>query len=276
MTVLKRVIAIVILILAILGLLVMMGGVIGSWAINNTVTKVGVDVLTAGADLAAVTLEAGTRVEKLLVEIQMVITNVENELARRDTGPGDGAVTSDDIAALLDTDLETLVSDAAAFFSSIEQIALALADAIDAASGLPIVAGDTEAVNQNIFHNVAGDIDALSSEVDDLLELVGRGAEQLNTQVVMELNTIIIQLNTRVTSLLTQLATINTELATLQTDLVKAQMDWSRIMDVISIVFTAIFLFVALAFLSLALHALAYFVKPDHSLRSLIPLEHRG
>lgn len=274
MRIIKRIIAIIILLPAILGMLGMIAGMVGSWALNNTITQVGVDVLNAGSDFVGFTLDVGTQVETLLTDAQSVVTEVEGEIER----VGDDFSQTDimdNIAQLLDTDLETIVNDIESFFASIQQTALALADALDAVRGLPL-ADDTESVNQNVFRDVAADIDALSGEINDLLALVERGKDELTFEVVSELTTATTQINNSVSDLVAQISTVKTELTTLQNDLVEAQTTWARLIDIISIVLSIVFSFLALAFLSLASHAWAYFVKPDHTLRSLIPLERRG
>lgn len=274
MTIIKRIIAIIVLVFAILGMLVMIGGVAGSLAINNTITQVGVDLLTAGADFVGVTLEAGTQVETLLTDAQAVVVNIESEIERvgEDFSQTD---ILDEIAEELDTDLETIINDVDMFFESIEQTALALADALDTVQSLPTVADDTESVNQNIFRDAAADIDALSSDVDSLVDIVQRGQTELTGEVVTGLTTATTQLNNSIDDLLAQITPINTELGDLQTDLIDAQTDWTRLIDTISLVLVVLFLFIALAFLSLALHAWSYFVQPDRTLRSLILPERR-
>lgn len=273
MKIIKRIIALLILVCAIIGWLGMLGGVVGNWVINYTVKQVGVDVLNIGVELAGAALETGTWVETLLLDVQIVGRAIETELEDVDAGSDDSL---DGIAALLDTDAAQLVADIDSFFALIERIALALAAVVDTVRNVPVLADESAPVDENIFRSVAVEIDALRSDVDSLIDTVDRGLDDLNEQVIAELNATTAQLNARIRSLLTQIVEINTELITLQPSLLEARTDWTRLVDVISIVVTIVFLFIDLAFLSLALHAWAYFVQPDHSFRSLIPLERRG
>lgn len=275
MIIIKRAIALVVLVPAIVGLLVAMGGVVGSWALNNAITQVGVGVLSAGADFVGVTLETGSRVETLLTNAQTLVTEVDSEIERVGPEFSQNNDILDGIAELLDTDLETIVSDANTFFGSIQRTALALADALDSVRSLPLVANDTETVDQNVFRDVATGMDALSGEIDRIIDVVRRAQENVTTGLITELTTATTQLSTRIAGLIAQINPINAELTTLQTSLLDAQADWTRLIDMISIILTILFVFIALAFLSLALHAWAYFVRPDHTLRSLIPLERR-
>ena len=50
MKIIKRIFAFVIMLPALLVFLGMVGGIAGSWAINNAITQAGIDVLTAGSD----------------------------------------------------------------------------------------------------------------------------------------------------------------------------------------------------------------------------------
>lgn len=259
MKIIKRIIALIILVPAIISFLGMLGAIVGTWAFNNTVTQVGVDVLGAGSDFVGGTMQGIAEVETLLIDAQAVVGEIEDEIERVGDDINEGDAVLDGIAQLLDTDLETLIADIDAFFASIQQTALALADVVDALSDLPAVADETEQVDQNIFRNVAADLDALSGEIDTLLNLVQQGTEDLTEQVVTDLTAATNSLTTSIDELLAQLTTINTDLTTLQNDLVDAQTSWAQVIDLFSIGLTIIFLFIALAFLSLTVHAWAFF-----------------
>lgn len=276
MKIIKRIFALIILIPALLIFLGMIGGIVGSWAINNAITQAGVDVLTAGSDFVDGTLQSVSQVETLLFDAQTLVTQVEDEVERVGTDVTESTNILDDVADLVGIELDTVVNDIDTFFTSVQQTALAFANALDTIRRLPMVANSGAVqMDQNIFRDVADKVEELNNQLDSLIALVNRGKNGLTEEIVTELNDATTKINTQIGSLLSQIATINTDLTTLQTDLVDAQTGWAQVVDIFSIVLTIFFVLMALAFFSLTMHALAYFVKPDHTLRSLIPLERR-
>lgn len=260
MKLIKRIIAVLILIPALFSFLLMVGAAVGSLLINDPVTEVGVSVLTAGEGFVGTTLDAIAQVDTLLVDAQSLVTDVESELDRVGDDLSEDTVILDGIAEMLDTDLATLVGDIDLFFSSVQQAALALADVLDALFTVPGLATDSDdRVDQNLFRDVADDVDALSGSIDNLLVLVQRGQEALSAEVIADLKDAAADLTDAIAALSTQIDTLTSDLTTLQTEFVTAQTTWTQLVDPTSIVLMIVCLFVALAFLSLTVHAWAFF-----------------
>ncbi|MFC1959984.1 hypothetical protein ACFLYO_04675 [Chloroflexota bacterium] len=272
MTTFKKILAILVIGIAALGILLMAAGIIGAWRVNTQVTEVAVELATISEEVVTVGHDAATRVNTGLDTAQGIIVAVDEQATQLGEDVSANTVIIDLIEELLDVDLKGALVNINDTLNTVKDITASLADTVDAMNRLPFVAVEGLSSDRSIMREISDGIEALQTDVGAALvqtqerkeEIVG-GAVEVVTDATTELSTEISTIQAKLDELIAELSALQSSLASLRENL-------PLIIDLICIALTLIFLFIALAFESLIMHAWAIYVKPDHTFRSLVPL----
>lgn len=169
----KLIVAWILMVLAVVGVIAVLAGFVGSWMVRNRVTTVTVNLLTVGETAVAATSDSVNQVENRLGESADKVIAVEEGIV----GAGEMLKDNSIIIALIN---ETIGDELAPALTSAKETAVtvanltfALSDAVDAANNVPFVNLDGPAVNL-----IQGAADGIVEVHDDMTamkkELVDR------------------------------------------------------------------------------------------------------
>jgi hypothetical protein len=264
----KLIMAWILTVLAVLGLVLVVVGFVGSWNVRNRVTTATVALLTAGETAVSVGSDGVTRVDERLGESAGRVMAVESAVV------GAGEVLKDN--SLIGTAISVTIG---------EQLAPALNTAKETAvtvAGLTFAINDTiNAINDIPFVNLDGPGVTLMQEAAD-------GIVQLNDDVATLKNELVERREGRIeggvdtlttyTTVMTQgiqdvqsnLQAFNAELAALSAEMAALKVSLPRTFTLITIGVNLLLLLIAIALVSLLLHGISFIKNPDQTFNDMI------
>lgn len=263
----KLVLAWILTVLAVIGVIAVLAGFVGSWMVRNKVTDVTINVLTVGETAVAATSDSVNQVESRLGESADKVMAVEDGIV----GAGDVLKDNSIIIALIN---ETIGDELAPALTSAKETAVtvanltfALSDAVDAANGVPFVNLDGPGVN--LIQGAADGIVQLNDDVTAMkTELVDRREGRIEGGVdVITGYTSGITLG--IQEVQSSLQAFDDELAVLSADLGALKISLPRTYTLITIGINLILLLVGVAFISLFLHSISFIKNPEQTFGEL-------
>jgi hypothetical protein len=186
-----RILAAVVIALAILGIAVMLLGIVGTWAINGPLT----DSFTELASLAQRGLEAADTaleaVDPVLSELQRAMQQVQQGTEELKTGIQDSTPIVSALSVLVGDDVTPKIEQAAQTLTDVHQAARDLNAAALAINNLPFanIEGVVQATQDflDLFNGIESKIYELDANVQSLKDGVVEGAVQPNQDLAIEL-----------------------------------------------------------------------------------------
>ncbi len=267
----KLIIAWILMILAVVGIIAVLAGFVGSWVVRNKVTDVTINLLTVGETAVAATSDSVNQVESRLGESADKVRAVETGLEQA----GDVLKENSIIIALIN---ETIGEQLAPALTSARETAVtvanftfALSDAVDAANSVPFVNLDGPAVDliQGAAEGIVqvhDDMTAMRAELVDRREGRIEGGVDVITGYTSGI-TIGIQ------EVQNNLQAFDDELAVLSADLGALKISLPRTYTLITLGVNLILLLIGIAFISLILHSLSFIKNPEQTLGDLMGKE---
>lgn len=257
----------ILMILAVVGVVAVLAGLVGSWIVRNEVTHVTLNLLTVGETAVAATSDSVNQVESRLGESADKVMAVEEGVVSAGEVLEDNSIiialinetVGDELAPALTSAKETAVT--------VANLTFALSDAVDAANGVPFVNLDGPAVNF-----IQGAADGIVIVHDDMTamkkELVDRreGRIEGGVDVITGYTSGIILGIQEVQS---SLQAFDDELAVLSADLGALKISLPRTYTLITIGVNLILLLIGIAFISLVLHSLSFIKNPEQTFGEL-------
>ena len=264
----KRILAVIVLILAVVGVLAMLAGVGGSWVVRNKVTAVTLNLLTVGETAVAATSGSLNRIDDQLDVSQARLDTLEINVAEAGEGLKETSVVMAVISNTIGTELAPALSQAEETAVTVRDTTLALDEAITAVNELPFI--NLDGFVPTLIGDVADGIIALEERVEELRQEVQDRRENRVNEGVDFVTGYTTDLSSRIGSLQTKINEADDRLGAASADLTALKISLPRTFTLITLAVNFAFLFMALAFASLSIHAWTFIKNPKQKLSDII------
>jgi hypothetical protein len=264
----KVVLAWILTVLAIVGVIAVLAGFVGSWVVRNKVTDVTVNLLTVGETAVSATRDSVNQVDGRLGESADKVMVVETRIV----GAGDVLKDNSILIALINEtigdELAPALTSARETAVTVANLAFALSDIVEAVNEIPFVTldGPGATLIQGAAEGIVvvhDDMTAMRTELVERREGRIEGGVDVITGYTSGI-TIGIQEVQR------NLQAFDTQLAAFSTDLGDLKISLPRTYTLITLGVNLVLLLIGVAFVSLFLHSLSFIKNPDQTLNELI------
>lgn len=166
----KRIVAWVVMILAVIGVLAMLAAVAGSWVVRARVTEVTLDLLTVGEEVVAAGREVVASVNGQLDESHERINEFDIEVVELGEELKETDVLGSIINELIGDDLAPIIEAVGDTAEFIRDNAAAVDRAIQAVNAIPFLNIDNANPEPTVFANVANGITELEKSIEEMRE----------------------------------------------------------------------------------------------------------
>ena len=263
----KRVVAWIVVVLSVLGLLVALAGIVGSWVVRNRVTTITVNLLTVGETAVAAANGAVHRIDDRLDVSQDRIDTLETNINNAGTDLQETSLVGQVIANQISDELALSINEARATAVSIADFIFTLNDAIEAANDIPFVNLDSMATQ--LIADAADGLVALDESMTEFRSGVQERREERISNSVSFFTGITTDMSSNIEQTQASLNEISHELDETAERLAERKVSLPRTFTIITVLVNLVLLLVALAFGSLLLHAWRFTQNPDQGVREL-------
>lgn len=269
----KKIVAAIFMVLSVIAAIAMIIALIYSWVLKSRVETTVTQLLVAGENVTQVTREAISRVDESLDKSIGVINNVDARINEIAQGVTDNAPLFNQLLDSINIDLKSGVENAANSFLQIEANIIAINDAVDAITAIPMLGMDSRRASIAKLQEVERQMAQFREDVTAVADLI-----QAERAAIIDGKFSIVTGKTG--SFRTNLQTARANLKEADTRLAESGQSMAQLRQRLpALLMTAtillnLFLLLAfLAFISLFLKALEYFKCPQDGLKGLLPGE---
>lgn len=270
MKTLKKIVAWIVVIVAIIGIVVSVAGLAGSWVVNNRVTTITLNLLTAGQNAVATVSDGVTRIDERLDVTQDRIDNVDSRIMTAGNELKETSLIVALVDELIGDEIKPIIDSIADTANTIRDTAEALDGVIEAVDNIPLVSLDKINPGDNIFTQIADDITAIETAIDETQADVKAKREGKIEDVVGTVTDKTNEWRSSVTDVQTGLAEANGRLDTTNNNLNELKISLPRTFLMITLAVNLLFIIMGIAFLSLMFHGISYIKNSDQTLGELL------
>ena len=265
----KRVLAWIMVVLSILGIVIVLGGFVGSWIVRNTVTDVTVNLLTVGETAVSSVSDGLNRVDDRLETSQDNLATLENDIVAAGEKVDEANVVGTVIKRTVSDETLIAITEARSTAVGIADTVAALDAAIEAANAIPFV--NLDGVAFSAVGQVADGLEQLESDMADFRVGVQERKEEKINDSVDFLTGMTSKMSVGIDEVQDNITAVDTRLETTSTNLADAKVTLPRIYTAITVAVNVLLLLIGAAFVSLLMHSWAFAQNPDLTFRALIP-----
>ncbi len=260
MDLLKRILAIAVIVISVVGILICTGAIIGSWAINTPITNAITQTLT-GVERVLTTAETTLgHLDDRLGDIEADVVAFENEVFNAsDTIIAEGVIPLV-IQNTVGDKIAPKIESARATTGAIVNSVVALNDTLVAANEIPFVDVPTLDTQLDTLNTRVGEVE--QSVADTRAEMLALRENRVS-QPVDRITTLTGNTTDRLNAAQTSVSTAETEIGTFAQQISAVNARVPGILDLISIAVTLVFLWLVFAQVGLIVHA--YWYLKGHS-----------
>lgn len=271
MSTFKRILAWIVVVLSVVALLAVLAGIVGSWVIRNKVTDITVNLLTVGETAVTAANGAVNRIDDRLDMSQDRINTLETNITDAGANLQENSLVGQVIANNISDELALSINEARATAVSIADLIFALNDTIETANDIPFV--NLDGVVPQLISDAADDLVELNNSMTEFRTGVQERREERISNSVDFFTGLTAEMSAGVGDVQSNLNETSHELDELSERLAERKESLPRTFTLITVVVNLVLLFIALAFVSLLLHAWTFTKNPDQSLRQLVSTE---
>ncbi|MCB8984401.1 MAG: hypothetical protein H6659_11290 [Ardenticatenaceae bacterium] len=273
MTTAKRIIAIVLMLVSVLGLLLALFGIVGSWSVRNKATDVTIRLLTAGETAVAASQSSLDRVDQRLTTAGENITFIENEMNNLGTTINETNLVFSVVSRTVGTELAPVVIQAQETAANVRDTVTAVNAAIEAINAIPFISLDEVLPQPGILQEIGDELAAIRAEVEETRTAMQTRKEEIVNGSISIITDRTTRLNGRVDNVQGRIAELDARLATASSNLAQLKISLPRLFTLGALALSIAFLFAGLAFASLFFHSWSFFADPERSFKSFIPVK---
>jgi predicted PurR-regulated permease PerM len=266
----KRILAVVVAILALVGVLLTVGAIVGTWIINDQVSDLTLDLLgrvDSGVDNATlVTSQVDDRLGQANDRIQAVETAAISLGGELDQN----RIILNVISELLGVELGDRLQKVGQTIDSIGSAAESIDSTLQTLDALPFVSLLDDRPRLAVFEELADGIEQLQNDVAETRADIDQRRSEIiegGVSIVTERTS---KMSGRIDNLQQLLADVDSQLATLKARSQEIQETFPRTLDLLTIMVNLVLLLVVVAFLSLLAHSVALFKRPEQRFSELV------
>ena len=265
----KRVLAVVVGILAIVGILLMAGAIVGTWILNDQVTDLTLNLLDrVDTGIDRVDLVAN-QIDEQLEGINDTVKAIETAVLSLSGVLEENSIVVNLIQNLLGVDLAARADRAGQAIGSIRSAAETIDGALQTIDALPFVSLLDNRPNLEVFGDIAEGLEGLQNDVAETWAAVGERRTEILQRGVSIVTERTSKLSGRIDNIQELLGDVTSQLELLRGRIQETRETFPRTLDVLTLLSNFVLLLVALAFLSLFAHSVSLFKRPEQSFGEL-------
>jgi hypothetical protein len=268
----KKIVAGIVMALAVLAIILSIVSLFGSWVVRARAETVGTQLLLSAEQVIGVTRGGLGRAGGLLDRSGQVVDDVNSRLEGIGTQVAENTRLVDSALDLVGADLQPLISSVITTFDDVLANVIAINDAADAVAAIPLLGiTNNRTAEINRLRQLEERMLALQENVVALREELQRRKAEL---IEGELGGIVQRGRSLGETIITtqeELRRTDQLLAETAVSLVGLRERLPRLLTLITVLFNLVLLLSILAFASLLLHAWAYFKCTEDGLQALLP-----
>jgi hypothetical protein len=266
----KKIVAWVAAIVSIIGMVIAVAGIFGSWVLYSNVTNVTLSLLTAGDNVVMAASNGVNRLDERLDVSQQRIDTVDDKVISLGEELEDTSLLGTAIANTIGDDLIPILEAVGDTAAMIRDTATAVDDAIQAINDIPFVSLDGIFAEANIFAEIADSITAIETSIEETQKEVQERREDRIEDMVDRVTGKTDEWRGKVTGVQNKLGEADAALADSSDNLAALKISLPRTFMLITIAVNLLFLLIGIAFLSLFFHGFSYIRNPEQSLNELL------
>ncbi|MFN2204490.1 MAG: hypothetical protein ACK2UT_01130 [Candidatus Promineifilaceae bacterium] len=273
MSVFKKIVAVITMVLSVIAVIVLIVALVGSWPAKAQVETTAVSLLLTGESVVTSTRAGMQRVDVVLTRSTSILTDVDGRIRELSTAVQNSSLLVDRVRESTDNELVIAVNNAVDTFNEIEANIVAINETVESFRSIPMLSAsvNTRLPETTRLQEVVDKMAALREGVANLSRLLqARRAELIDGKISVitdATGTLLNDLrNTQVT-----LQETDQRLADSAVIMSEVRQRLPQILTMITIILNLVFLLCILAFVSLFIHAYAYFKCPQDGLSGLMP-----
>lgn len=269
----KKIVAGIVMVLSVVAVIALVVGLFASWAVKARMETVSIDLLLAGENVVETTRDGLARIDEILYTSSELVNDVDAKV----TEIGEGVKESDPLfVQLLDSigvDLKSTLDNAADSFSQIEANVVAINDAVEAFTAIPLLGVQDRMPSVTKLQQVESQMAALREDVATLTQEVQEGREEIISGKFGRVTDVTGGMRDNLDITRSDLIESDARLAESATTMAELRDRIPGLYTTITIILNLLMLLAILAFISLFLHSWQYFKCPDDGLGGLMPGE---
>jgi archaellum component FlaC len=266
----KKIVAWIVVIIAIIGILVAVAGIAGSWAINSKVTTVTLSLLTAGQNGVTAVNDGVNRIDERLDVTHERINKVDARVMNAGDELKETSLVVNLIDNLIGDEIKPIIEAVSDTANTIRDTATALDEVIQSVDEIPFVSLDKINPGDNIFSQIADDISAIETAIDETQADIQAKREGKIEDVVDTFTGRTDEWRTSLNDAQGRLAEADGKLDSTYSNLDELKISLPRTFLMITIAVNLLFIIMGIAFLSLMFHAISFIKNSDQTLSELL------
>lgn len=269
-TTIKRILAVALAVLAVVGVLLMIGAIVGTWIINGQVSDLTVaqlDRVDMGIDRIVLVIN---QIDDQLDDINDIVKAIETAALSLGGVLEENSIVVNLIEELLGVELGSRAERAREAVGSIQSAADGIDNTLQTIDSLPFVSLLDNRPNLEVFGDVADGLEGFQTDAAEAREVVGERRTEIiqgGVSIVTERTS---KLSGGIDNVQGLMGDVSSQLATLRVRIQETRDSFSRTLDLLTLLINLILLLTVLAFLSLFALSVSLFRRPEQSFRELV------
>lgn len=269
-TTIKRILAVALAVLAVVGILLMIGAIAGTWIINGQVSDLTVaqlDRVDMGIDRIVLVIN---QIDDQLDDINDIVKAIETAALSLGGVLEENSIVVNLIEELLGVELGSRAERAREAVGSIQSAADGIDNTLQTIDSLPFVSLLDNRPNLEVFGDVADGLEGFQTDAAEAREVVGERRTEIiqgGVSIVTERTS---KLSGGIDNVQGLMGDVSSQLATLRVRIQETRDSFSRTLDLLTLLINLILLLTVLAFLSLFALSVSLFRRPEQSFRELV------
>lgn len=269
-TTIKRILAVALVVLAVVGILLMIGAIVGTWIINGQVSDLTVaqlDRVDIGIDRIVLVIN---QIDDQLDDINDIVKAIETAALSLGGVLEENSIVVNLIEELLGVELGSRAERARETVGSIQSAADGIDNTLQTIDSLPFVSLLDNRPNLEVFGDVADGLEGFQTDAAEAREVVGERRTEIiqgGVSIVTERTS---KLSGGIDNVQGLMGDVSSQLATLRVRIQETRDSFSRTLNLLTLLINLILLLTVLAFLSLFALSVSLFRRPEQSFRELV------
>jgi hypothetical protein len=266
----KKIVAWIAAIVSVIGVLVVVAGLFGSWVLYSQVTTVTLNLLTAGENIVMTTSDGVNRIDDRLDVSQQRIDSVDAKVIALGAELAETSLLVTAIDKTIGDELYPILEAIGDTAATIRETATSMDKAIQAINDIPFVSLDGIFPDTNLFVEIAESIPAIETSIDETrVEVQERREDQAEGLVDMVTGKTD-EWRGQVTGVQNTLGEADSRLAQSSANLAELKISLPRTFMMITLALNLVLLLIGIAFVSLLFHGISYIKNSEQSLKELL------
>jgi len=247
MNLVKRILAVMVMVLSVLLIILLVGGIVGNWIANKTLTDGIVQVLTGVDTVLGRTEQALTRLDTAVGNTRDRVAAFDENVATAGENFVENPVILTALAERLDLGIGPAVAEVREAVQSIRETAMAVQNTIQALNSMPFISIGGSVADESKLQALSDSVTDLTEGIREIRDGIREAKAEAATEVVSTLGAGTSRLNARLTDIETTVSGYGDQVSTLRTNVSEFKSALTFWLDVASVVITLLLLWLIFA-----------------------------